>query len=363
MADRDDQFPGWVPQAARHYVDHVGAGRSIRALARDSGMHASTVLRQVRRIEERREDHLVDTAIAALSAAPAFAHQEHRGMSMQTRSLVADGSEADLDREARRVLRRLQEPGAVMAVAPEMDKAVVVRDTPDGRTVRTAVLDRAVAEAMALKEWIESTGSGRVQRYRITSVGRAALKRLIAEEEGERAGFAEAATPFAEQHREWAERPVGDGRGKRTMVRYNVAESPVQALARRRDKEGEAFLADDLVAAAERLREDFEIAQLGPRVAQNWERLLTGVVDEAPRPSAASGPEAARARVSAALRDLGPGLGDVVLRCCCFLEGLETAEKRMGWSSRSGKIVLRIALQRLRRHYEETGGMYGVLIG
>lgn len=147
------------------------------------------------------------------------------------------------------------------------------------------------------------------------------------------------------------------------MVRYNIAESPVQALARRRDKEGEVFLCDDLVAAAERLREDFELAQLGPRVTQNWERLLTGSIDESPRPTAASGPDAARARVSAALRDLGPGLGDVVLRCCCFLEGLETAEKRMGWSSRSGKIVLRIALQRLRRHYEETGGMYGVLIG
>ena len=62
------------------------------------------------------------------------------------------------------------------------------------------------------------------------------------------------------------------------------------------------------------------------------------------------------------MRDLGPGLGDMALRCCCFLEGLETAEKRMGWSARSGKIVLRIALQRLRRHYQalgDAGGMIG----
>lgn len=57
----------------------------------------------------------------------------------------------------------------------------------------------------------------------------------------------------------------------------------------------------------------------------------------------------------AALSDLGPGLGDVALRCCCFLEGLEQAEKRLGWSARSGKIVLRIALQRLKRHYDELG--------
>lgn len=76
----------------------------------------------------------------------------------------------------------------------------------------------------------------------------------------------------------------------------------------------------------------------------------------------AFGPEAARARTAAALHDLGPGLGDVVLRCCCYLEGLETAEKRMGWSARSGKIVLRIALQRLRQHYEGLGEE-GALIG
>ncbi|NJM83749.1 MAG: helix-turn-helix domain-containing protein, partial [Tabrizicola sp.] len=59
----------------------------------------------------------------------------------------------------------------------------------------------------------------------------------------------------------------------------------------------------------------------------------------------------------------GPGLGDVALRCCCFLEGLEVAEKRLGWAARSGKIVLRIALQRLRRHYDETYGRSGPLIG
>jgi hypothetical protein len=60
--------------------------------------------------------------------------------------------------------------------------------------------------------------------------------------------------------------------------------------------------------------------------------------------------------VAEALRDLGPGLGDVALRVCCFLEGIETTERRLGWAARSGKIVLRIALQRLKRHYEERAG-------
>jgi hypothetical protein len=120
-----------------------------------------------------------------------------------------------------------------------------------------------------------------------------------------------------------------------------------------------------LCSAAERLREDFELAQMGPRVAQNWDRFLTGGDRGAFQPDSGlgEGPGTARSRVAAALRDLGPGLGDVALRCCCFLEGLEVAEKRMGWAARSGKIVLRIALMRLRRHYEETYGKSGPLIG
>jgi hypothetical protein len=60
--------------------------------------------------------------------------------------------------------------------------------------------------------------------------------------------------------------------------------------------------------------------------------------------------------VNGAVQDLGPGLADVVMRICCFLEGLETAEKRLGWSARSGKIVLKIGLQRLMRYYEQKHG-------
>ena len=127
-------------------------------------------------------------------------------------------------------------------------------------------------------------------------------------------------------------------------------------LARRRDRNGQPFLSDDLVRCGERLREDFELAQMEPGVAQNWTKFLTaGVDDSAKGPQAKGyGPAAARSRVVGALRELGPGLSDVALRCCCYLEGLESAEKRMGWSARSGKIVLRIALQRLKRHYDET---------
>jgi len=366
-------LPDWLPAAVRHYLHHIEDGTSLRALARREGLHASTILRQVRRFESRRDDPLMDEALSAVSRhalrpADDPARKDDQPMTMQPRSQKPAASpvlcdEQSLAQEGRRVLRRLAEPGAVMAIAPEMDKAVVLRDLPDGRSLRTAVLERAVAQAFTLKDWISCRKPGRISTYEITSAGRAALRRMIDEEDRRRQAPVEGAA-FGDQHRVWGEREVLDDEGPR-RVRYNMAESPVGLLGRRRDRDGKPFLEPDLVVAAERLREDFELAQMGPRVAQNWDRFLTGGDRGAFQPDSGpcEGPGQARARVAAALRDLGPGLGDVALRCCCFLEGLEVAEKRMGWAARSGKIVLRIALMRLRRHYDETYGRSGPLIG
>ncbi|CUH48262.1 hypothetical protein RUA4292_02440 [Ruegeria atlantica] len=58
-------------------------------------------------------------------------------------------------------------------------------------------------------------------------------------------------------------------------IRYSAAESPLIALARRRDKDGKPFLDETLVGAGERLREDFELSQIGLQVAQNWDHFLT----------------------------------------------------------------------------------------
>jgi hypothetical protein len=270
--------------------------------------------------------------------------------------------EAVLMREAKRILRRLCEPTALLVVAADMDKSVVLRGT-----VRTAVLERAVAQAFALKDWIEVAHAGRVTSYRVTQAGRAALKRLLEQDQPVGGESEDGAQPFGAQHRSFGTREGVAPDGRRGRMRVNLAESPLGVLARRRDKDGAPFLGAELVAAGEQLREDFELAQMGPRVGQNWERFLTGGGGRGQyRPDltqGGGGSERARERVALALRDLGPGLGDMALRCCCFLEGLETAEKRLGWSARSGKIVLRIALQRLKQHYDETYGGASPMIG
>lgn len=364
-------LPAWLPEAVRLYLDHTEEGLSLRALARREGCHASTVLRHVRRCESRRDDPLVDEALAALGRVQGKTDDPARKDPPPMTALHRDPrtplaiDEATIAREARRILRRLAEPQAVLAIAADLEKACVLREMPDGSTARTAVLERAVAQAFALKDWIACRKPGRIATYEITAAGRAAARRMIDEEDRRRQGMAEAQTPFADQHRDWAEREMHEPGEAPRRIRYNLAESPVAALGRRRDKDGKPFLETELVEAAERLREDFELAQMGPRVAQNWDRFLTAGDRGGYRPDAggAEGPRMARERVAAALRDLGPGLGDMALRCCCFLEGLEVAEKRMGWAARSGKVVLRIALQRLRRHYDEAYGRSGPLIG
>ena len=355
-------IPDWVPDDIKRYVAHTEQGQSIRSLARLAGCHASTVLRQVRRCEQRREDVLIDLALERMCAVVTQGglvrtEGPQGAMNMTASDLDYLPDDAHLAREAPRLLRRLNEPSACMAIAKDMEKAVVVRENKDGEAIRTAVADRAIAEAMAVKDWIALDGSGRIKRYRITATGRLALKRFLAEEEARRAGLGDEANPHGEQHRDMRQ---GKGRG-----RYNAAESPLIALSRRKDKDGAPFLSADLVAAGERLREDFELAQIGPRVTQNWDRFLTsgGSYDLVPGDGLGGGSDAARDRVSRALADLGPGLGDVILRCCCYLEGMEAVERRLGWSARSGKIVFRIALTRLKRHYDETSGRWSPLIG
>ncbi|MBN9886504.1 DUF6456 domain-containing protein [Salipiger abyssi] len=364
--DVTTRLPAWVPEDAKHYLAHTEGGEAIRKLARLAGCHASTVLRQVRRIETLRDDPLIDGALRQLGrlragAAGTDPKKEFKRMKEPLREELTPDA-AMLAREARRVLRRLCESGAVLAVAAEMDKAVVVRDTGEGGSTRTAVVDAPIAQAMALKGWIACEAPGRISRYRITAAGRGALSKLLAEQESKLRGFSEAQQGFGSTAEAEAAMQAADA-DPQARRRSLVTESPLVLLSRRRDRDGTPFLSGDLVRAGERLREDFELAQIGPRVAQNWDQFLTGAIDGGRGTEIARGPEAARARVVAALRELGPGLGDVALQCCCYLEGLETTERRMGWAARSGKVVLRIALQRLRRHYDETVAPGGGLIG
>src|SRR5690625_5016574 len=163
--------------------------------------------------------------------------------------------------------------------------------------------------------------------------------------------MAEAPSPFLSPHRETGERLFTDPiTGQPFAMEVNLRESPVGWLARRKGPDGQPFLSAEEVEAAERLRADFEAAQIGPSVAQDWRKFLTPGDRYSGSPTGArrgEGSAAARERVTKALSVLGPGLADVALRTCCVLAGLVGCERRLGWSPRSGKVVLVLALQRL----------------
>jgi hypothetical protein len=141
----------------------------------------------------------------------------------------------------------------------------------------------------------------------------------------------------------------------RQVVVENQAESPLVWLHRR------GRISDRQFAAAERLRSDHYAARLAARVTMRWDM---DVVDRKGRGGGAEqqalGSMAARARFDSALDAVGRGLSDIVWRVVCEGEGLELAEKGLGWPVRSAKLVLGMALDRLADHYENRNGNFSL---
>ena len=131
-------------------------------------------------------------------------------------------------------------------------------------------------------------------------------------------------------------------------------ENPVRILARKKGPDGKPFLGAEHVRSADFLAEDFAIAGFAVHPVGSLRELVDFVYPSDAHQSILD----AHRRLVDALETLGPDLGDIALRCCCLGEGVETAERRMGWSARSGKIVLRIALRRLVAHYDQSGAEY-----
>ena len=134
--------------------------------------------------------------------------------------------------------------------------------------------------------------------------------------------------------------------GTQKQVTVNEAELPLGRLLHRKVIDGAQF------DAGERLRRDFTLAGLSPRMGIDFTQPLVpggrGQKAEAPLTDMVL---AAKQRFSAAMRAVGPGLNDLLFDVCCHLRGLEEAEQAKRWPPRSAKVVLAIALDRLADHY------------
>jgi len=153
-----------------------------------------------------------------------------------------------------------------------------------------------------------------------------------------------------------AERAIDDGEAPKSRaqgarparsVTVNMAESPLGWLHSR------GLVTRRQLDAGERLRLDWERAQLAPRITMAW--------DAAPISSRRGGSGAdvdvngsqidAKRRFHAAVEAAGPGLSDILWRVVCSGEGMREAETALGWPARAGNLVLTLALDRVADYY------------
>lgn len=180
---------------------------------------------------------------------------------------------------------------------------------------------------------------------KLTSAGASALRR-----------FKSGNTKFLDQHRNLAKAILPEGHdGPAPFV--NAAESPLIWLRARKSKTGEPLIAPVEFEAGSRLAADFFAAGHQPRVTASWEpagspnrRRFGGRSNFDPTGSALD----ARQRLKHALESVGPDMARLLVDVCCLETGLTDIERRRNWPRRSARIVLRIGLGNLARHYGLT---------
>lgn len=193
-------------------------------------------------------------------------------------------------------------------------------------------------------QWVRaSVDENRRQVLRITTNGRRFLGRP-------------GLSNMADQHRKnITELIMIDG--DRQQVTRNIKESPLAALFRTGASTRKNWLCDEEFAAGERLRADFECAQLSPRITASWDptsNLGSKGGGRRPDDHVSDRVIAAKARLNKALDAVGPELSGILLDICCFLKGIEQVERERNWPKRSAKLLLKAGLSALARHYTPT---------
>ena len=127
-------------------------------------------------------------------------------------------------------------------------------------------------------------------------------------------------------------------------VTVNLSESPLSWLY------AHGHLDDRLFAAGEQLRVDYERAQLSANITMSWNPVRV----KGGRGQGLNSTErqiAAKQRFDGALTNAGRGLQDILWRVVCAGEAVSVAEKALEWPARSGKLVLKLALDRVADFY------------
>ena len=206
------------------------------------------------------------------------------------------------------VINHLKPKNAVLVMSENVEIAGLFLISSESEPQKLGLVPRAHAQSMIASGALHCVSAGRLSRYVLAS---------NLQPQNECAEAPQAFQPRPEPALETE--PVFKG----------SPETPLMTLARRRNKDRSYFLARELVDAGNRFHDDFEIAQtVRPDgfTREDWLRCASGAV-------LLVGSEKQQMlieRVAATLRDLGPELSDISLRCCCYLDGLELSEQSLG---------------------------------
>lgn len=238
------------------------------------------------------------------------------------------------DPEIRASLKMLSQRGAKLVI---LSNGAAIEAPRKGADVAVAWVDATQIPALDAAGWLTCIGNC---RFILSPAGRSIVRLMKAGPSPAEATNGPASAPLP---------PL-------PLVAARVApESPLAWMRTHKDRNGKPLLNDEAFAAGERLRADFDAAQMLPRTTVDWEAIprtgderrgMAGVERER-----GGGAAAAQVRVRRALAALPPELVGIVMDVCCFGHGLQDAEKSNAMPRRSAHCLLGITLNMLARHY------------
>lgn len=240
------------------------------------------------------------------------------------------------ERRIARALARLAAPGAVLA----LDRTGCGYGVFTGGDRRRRPLVRL--KTADVRE-LESDGAIVARGEGVFVLSTAGAARALREE-------APPGEQFVAQHETLVPRAVIDPDGDVRSVRGLDADAPMRRLAGLRDASGASWLAPAELAAANALRADWALGEIGALRGSDWMAAPMGSASRGPnnaQESAMARRCDARRRVAEALARLAPPLRRVVERVVLREDGLEALERAEGWPARSGKLALKLGLAQL----------------
>lgn len=295
---------GHFPEPLNAWLAHCVFGQSLREIAGPRNCEASTILRQVRVIEELEDDPGVSVLFQQTAD--------------QWEAWAEPFKASHVQNDVRAVLVAMQASGVVLTSARAMKVWALAKPGADGEPVVLRTVPEHLGQYLVLCRHVVLASDGSLLRYRITASGRSHLLALVANAE----------------------------RGHQPQEEVKPGPCPLDALARRKRADGDRWLSPELHQVGLSIRHDVQLICPGIRsvgalrlALESGELAHTSETDALDR-----------------LHRLNQLLWGDLLECVFGVAGhgesLERIEERLDLPARSGKAVLVIGLQRAAEIYD-----------